>query len=71
MQVIHLCSFCEATGRTKVEGVWWQWEFHHYLGPTFIDKRGEMIDFPPEKHPVWVRFERWLERYQRRKSASA
>lgn len=65
IDVVHVCSFREATGRCKVDGVWWQWEFHHYLGPTFTDKHGEMIDFPEYGHPVWVRFEVWFQRYQR------
>ena len=56
--------FVDAEGSAIVNGREWRWEFHKYLGPTFLRKDGEpMARFPREGHPVWAAFETWLEGY--------
>lgn len=53
-------SFCEAEGTAKVGGRIWRWEFHHFLGPTFVDKNGNSVRLPAENSPVWEAFNAWL-----------
>lgn len=63
--VIHVCSMREATGSTVIAGKTWRWEFHHYLGPTFLRADGEpLVNQPGENHPVWDRFDEWLKDYE-------
>ena len=52
-------SFVDAEGQSH--GGKWRWEFHHYLGPTFLRKDGEPLTNQPGEHsPAWPHFERWL-----------
>lgn len=54
-------SFIDATGSATVNGKEYRWEFHEYLGPTFIGKRGEPLKWQPgSRHPVWTVFHQWL-----------
>ena len=63
---MHLCSMRQATGSTVIAGKTWRWEFHDYLGPTFLkaDWETPLVNQPSEKHPVWDRFDEWLKDYQ-------
>jgi len=55
----------DTTGKAKVNGRWWHWEFHHYLGPSFTDKDGEPLrKSPPENHPVWQAFGEWFKKHR-------
>lgn len=60
---IRICCLVHAEGSTIVNGRKWRWEFHNYLGPTFLDRKGESIASPPENHPVWKEFNAWLWNY--------
>ena len=58
-------TFVDAEGEAVVNGKLWKWEFHHYLGPTFLNVRtGAPKKYPPENHPVWKAFEMWLKGYE-------
>ena len=55
----------DADGSAIVNGREWRWEFHRYLGPTFLKQDGEpRKKFPSEKHPVWDVFEAWHKEYE-------
>lgn len=61
-----VCSLIDAEGSCKIAGKEWRWEFHEYLGPTFVTKAGEPLkNQPSEKHPVWDRFSEWLTEYRK------
>jgi hypothetical protein len=49
--------FGEATDhRGKV----WRWEFHEWMGPSFLRKDGELLARQPgPKSPAWELFYRW------------
>lgn len=62
--VIHICSFVDAEGSAIVRGKEWRWEFHEYLGPTFLRKNGDPLTRQPSgRHPVWDAFAKWLKEY--------
>lgn len=48
-------------GRDRL-GKMWHWEFHSYLGPTFTDKKGNILKNQPMRpnHRAWKPFEEWL-----------
>ncbi|MEY5061066.1 MAG: hypothetical protein RIS45_987 [Planctomycetota bacterium] len=57
-----VCTFIDATGSATVRGKKWRWEFHHFLGPTFVRANGEPLTKQPgERHPVWEAFYDWYE----------
>lgn len=57
-------SFVDGEGGAVVAGKLWKWEFHEYLGPTFLNVRtGQPKKYPPEKHPIWAAFDAWLKEY--------
>ena len=59
--IVHIDTFIDDEGTAVVNGRQYQWEFHEYLGPTFIRKDGEPLKRQPgEHHPVWPHFEKWL-----------
>jgi len=57
-------DYADAYGEAEVDGKIWKWEFHDYLGPTFLKKDGEPREcqFPKNKK-VWDAFEKWLKEY--------
>ena len=61
--VIHLCSHAQHIGSGRdVAGKMHYWEFHSYLGPTFTDKRGNVLKKQPmsPRNRAWKPFEEWL-----------
>ena len=41
-------------------------EFHEYLGPMMLGKRGQLIDsFPPKQSPFWDALHWWLKQGRR------
>lgn len=61
-------TFIDATGEAVVNGRLWKWEFHEYLGPTFLKRDGEPRNkYPSERHPVWDAFQAWLGDYYEKK----
>jgi hypothetical protein len=45
---------------TLPDGRVWRFEFHKFLGPTFLRKDGEPRARPPaERHPVWDAYGLW------------
>lgn len=56
-------DYADAEGQARVGGRLWRWEFHRYLGPTFLRKDGEArVNQDPPK-AVWRAFERWHQRF--------
>lgn len=46
---------------TLPNGKVYQFEWHKYLGPTFLRKDGEpLARFPGEKNPMWNYFNLWF-----------
>jgi len=66
-----VCSFRDATGCAEVNGRTYRWEFHDYLGPTFLcaDWETPLKRQPGEHHPIWEKFGEWLTAYQESKKA--
>lgn len=58
-------DYADGFGSAEIDGKTWSWEFHNYLGPTFLKKDGEprRCQFPRNKK-VWAAFENWLKEYQ-------
>ena len=54
-------DFPDSYGEAIVNGRLWRWEFHNYLGPTFLKKNGEprKCQYPKSKD-VWAAFSEWL-----------
>ena len=67
MYGVRSCCLCDAEGSAKVGTRLWRWEFHEYLGPTFVDKDGNSVKCPGENHPVWHAFNAWLWDYYTKK----
>jgi hypothetical protein len=45
---------------TLTDGTVWRFDFHKYLGPTFLRKDGEPRTRPPgERNPVWDAYGLW------------
>ena len=68
---VHLCSMRHGEGEVVIAGKTWRWEFHDYLGPTFLkaDWETPLVHQPNPKHPVWDRFGEWLVEYKAEKAA--
>jgi hypothetical protein len=61
--VVHICSLAEHIGSGRdVAGKTWHWEYHSYLGPTFTNKRGDVLKNQPMRanHRAWKPFQEWL-----------
>lgn len=58
-------DYADAFAQVDVDGKTWRWEFHDYLGPTFLKKNGEprKCQFPTNKK-VWAAFNKWLKEYE-------
>jgi hypothetical protein len=55
----------DAYGSAIVNGKEWRWDFHEYMGPTFLRKSGDPLTKQPgEKNPVWQAFADWLKQYR-------
>lgn len=63
---IGFIDYCDATGECILNGKKYQWEFHNYLGPTFLKQNGDpLIRQPGENHSVWKEFEKWYKLYRK------
>ena len=61
-------DYPDAEGSAIVNGRVWRWEWHDYLGPTFLKKDGNPRKCQcPTVKAVWDAFEKWLKRYVRKK----
>ena len=61
-------DYADAYGEAKVNGTVWRWEFHDYLGPTFLRKDGEPRKCQcPTVKAAWKAFDKWLKRYEKEK----
>jgi hypothetical protein len=61
-----IVTVADSYGECVIAGKTWRWEFHNYLGPTFLRKDGEMLkNQPSERHPVWDKFNEWLTEYRK------
>ena len=62
---ICFIDYHDGEGSANIGGKKYRWEFHEYLGPTFLRKDGEpLVRQPSEKHPVWKEFDKWLVKYK-------
>lgn len=60
--VVFVCNLFPYEGSCVINGRTWRWEFGDYVGPLFVDKRGEPLkNQPRENNPVWEKFHDWLE----------
>lgn len=61
----------DAYGECIIAGKVWRWDFHHYLGPTFLRKDGAPLTHQPgERHPVWDKFAEWLTDYNAKRATA-
>ena len=51
-------DYADAVGQAKVRGKMWRWEYHRYLGPTFLRKDGEPRACQNPNKLVWAAFMR-------------
>jgi hypothetical protein len=64
-------DYHDGEGAALVNGREWLWDFHEYLGPTFLRQdRQPLARQPGEKHPVWDAFAEWLPRYQQKRKTA-
>jgi len=65
-----IITVSDGEGSAVVSGRTWRWDFHDYLGPTFVDRHGNMLKRQPgENHPIWKPFAAWVKAYDARKAA--
>jgi hypothetical protein len=63
--IVTRVSLPDGEGSAVVGKRTYRWTFHKYLGPTFLRADGEILkNQPGENHPVWPRFEKWLDEQQ-------
>lgn len=61
MGMVATVSMSPQTLHIRAGGENFDFEFHYYLGPTMIGKRGNPISwFPPQKSPFWDALHWWL-----------
>ena len=68
---VRICCFIDAEGQSPCGR--YRWEFHEYLGPTFLTpKTGEPMKNQPvsENWPGWRYFNEWLVQYRATKGAT-
>jgi hypothetical protein len=53
-------TLCPVLTLTLPNGKVWRFEWHHYLGPTFLRKDDEpLARYPSERNPMWQTFNLW------------
>jgi len=51
---------------TLENGKRYRFEWHHYLGPTFVRKDDEpFAKYPSQRHPMWHSFNTWMKQGMR------
>lgn len=64
-------DYADAYGEAVVNGRVWRWEYHNYLGPTFLRKDGEPRKCQcPTIDAVWDAFQVWLKKYEKARNLS-
>jgi hypothetical protein len=58
-------DYADAEGGAVVNGRVWRWEFHEYLGPTFLKKNGEPRKCQNPQKAVWNAFGKWFREYKK------
>ena len=60
--VICICGPEHSGSGRDVAGKMHYWDFHNYLGPTFTDKDGNVLEKQPmsPRNRAWKPFEEWL-----------
>jgi len=57
------CDYAIFTGRSKVNGRMYRWEYSPWRGLAFIKKDGEFVAvYPGRRNPVWAKYEAWRKR---------
>lgn len=60
VNTVHIC-IGGPTHEIEVDGRTIRFEFHRYLGPTFLNKQEEPIKFPTKENaPEWRGFRKWF-----------
>ncbi len=59
-----VCDFTHGEGSAVVNKREWRWEFHDYLGPTFLRKDGVPLSNQMPPQAVWDAFDLWLRQYR-------
>ncbi len=61
-------DYADGYGEAVINGRLWAWEFHEYLGPTFLKKNGDpRANTCPTVPAVWAAFNDWLKLYHQEK----
>jgi hypothetical protein len=66
--VCHI-DYPDGYGEVVVDGRKWSFDFHDYLGPTFLKKNGEVRKCQNPKKAVWAAFEEWFQNYKAEKES--
>lgn len=59
-------DYSDGEGSATIKGRTYRWDWHEYLGPTFIRADGEALKRQPgASHPVWPHFDEWMKAYRK------
>ena len=65
-------DYADGWGEAVVNGRLWRWEFHDYLGPTFLRKDGEPRKCQcPTVPAVWDAFAAWEAKHRAAREAKS
>lgn len=60
--------YADGNGEVVVNGRKWRWDYHDYLGATFLRADGQLRKNQcPTSKAVWDAYREWLELYESRK----
>lgn len=66
---VGFIDYEDGNGRAVVDGKVWQWSFHEYFGPLWLNQDGtERKCQCPTNKKVWAAFEKWLSEYLKNKA---
>jgi hypothetical protein len=61
-----ILNMAPPTLKIRSGGQEFQFEFHEYLGPSMVGKRGDPIrGFPPQRSPFWDALHWWIKQGKR------
>lgn len=69
---VRICNMTPHHGEGRDRnGKLWRWDFGEYVGPLFVNKRGDPLKVQPlsEDHPAWQPFEKWFAQRQKAKKS--
>ena len=60
-------DYADGEGEAAVDGRIWRWDFHEWVGPTFLRTDGNPRANQNPSKKVWAAFTRWHKKYKRAK----